>query len=348
MHHHYSSRPQRRRSYRPNRGKILACDYPGERFSLNLVADNCTDDTADRAREAGANVIVRVDPEKRGKGQALAYALEVLKNENSGEPGDAVLFLDADSSPESDYLRVMASHLVRGDVMIQGRYDVEGPDRNWFTRLTATSFVLRNRWQFPAYEALGLTIPLRGSGMCFERSLIYRLGWQSYGLTEDMEMTLRLIREKSRSPMERGRYRGSSCQPLPEKPGPSANAGRGANTVCGELFSGKKSPTRCDVAIGVPPYPCFFMVTPPFSMQLCVAMVLLVPAWLVGGWVWNLSVLILLLLAGYFFLGLERLDKQGLAAAAMLPVFALWRVGVYLTALFKKPAEWIRTVRSGK
>ncbi|MCD7896064.1 MAG: glycosyltransferase family 2 protein, partial [Planctomycetaceae bacterium] len=171
--------------------KILARDYPRDSFRLNVVADNCEDDTAGIARNAGATVLERRDPVNRGKGHALAYALETLKD----EAGDAVLFLDADSSPERDYLRVLASYRARGDVMIQGCYDVTEPDRNWFTRLTATSFVLRNRYQFPACDAWGLTLPLRGSGMCFERALIYRLGWESHGLNEDMEMTLRLIRD---------------------------------------------------------------------------------------------------------------------------------------------------------
>lgn len=324
--------------------KILACDYPRDRFSLNLVADNCDDDTAEIARKAGANVLVRFDREKRGKGHALAYALESLKD----EPGDAVLFLDADSSPESDYLRVLASYLVRGDVMIQGRYDVNEPNRNWFTRLTSTSFVLRNRWQFPACDALGLTLPLRGSGMCFERSLIYRLGWEAHGLTEDMEMTFKLIRENI--PVSFA-ARAVSRQFMPATPAQ-------AQTQRQRWSAGEHDLRKVILRNEIPEawrrrdwravLSLVLMAAPPFSLQLCLALVLLLPAWLVGGAAWGLSLLALGLFAGYFFLGLERLDRQGLAAAAMLPLFALWRVGIYLAALFRKPTEWIRTARNGK
>ena len=51
---------------------LLAVDYPRNRFRVVVVADNCTDKTAERAREAGADVIERVDATKRGKGYALA------------------------------------------------------------------------------------------------------------------------------------------------------------------------------------------------------------------------------------------------------------------------------------
>jgi len=324
--------------------KILACDYPRDRFSLNLVADNCDDDTAEIARKAGANVLIRFDREKPGKGHALAYALESLKD----EPCDAVLFLDADSSPESDYLRVMASYRVRGDVMIQGRYEVNEPNRNWFTRLTSTSFVLRNRWQFPACDALGLTLPLRGSGMCFERSLIYRLGWQAHGLTEDMEMTLKLIREKI--PVSFA-ARAVSRQFMPATP-------TQAKTQRQRWSAGEHNVRKIIVRNEIPDalrrrdpraaLSLVLMAAPPFSLQLCLALALLFPALLAGGLAVKLSLLTLGLFAGYFFLGLERLDKQGVAAAAMLPFFALWRVGIYLAALFRKPAEWIRTARTGK
>ena len=52
--------------------------YPAERFEVVVVADNCTDDTARLARAAGAEVLVRDEPDVRGKGQALRWAIERL------------------------------------------------------------------------------------------------------------------------------------------------------------------------------------------------------------------------------------------------------------------------------
>ncbi len=324
--------------------KILACDYPRDRFSLNVIADNCDDDTAEIARNAGATVLDRVDQINRGKGHALAYALDTLRD----EPGDAVLFLDADSSPERDYLQVLASYHARGDVMVQGRYDVTDPDRNWFTRLTATSFVLRNRWQFPAFDAWRLTLPLRGSGMSFQRSLIYRLGWESHGLNEDMEMTLRLIHENipvtfAANAVCRQFMPATPAQARTQRQRWSAGEHNLRKTIFQRELPGALKRREWRAALSL-----VNMAAPPFSLQLCVALGLLLPAYVAGGSAWALSLVAVGLFAGYFFLGLERLDKQGVAAAAMLPLYAVWRVGIYLAALFRKPAEWIRTARSGK
>src|SRR5262245_20140826 len=66
-------------------GQIAACvrslraqDYPAERFEVVVVADNCADDTAARAAAAGARVLVRDDPDARGKGHALRWATDRL------------------------------------------------------------------------------------------------------------------------------------------------------------------------------------------------------------------------------------------------------------------------------
>ena len=57
---------------------LSAVDYPRSRYRIFVVADNCTDDTAQRATAAGACVILRTVPEARGKGHALAFAFDGL------------------------------------------------------------------------------------------------------------------------------------------------------------------------------------------------------------------------------------------------------------------------------
>ncbi len=322
-------------------GKILAFAYPRDRFALYVVADNCRDNTAALAKAAGAKVLERTDAVHKGKGHALAYALEQIRS----RAGDAVLFLDADSSPAPDYLRVMARYIARGDRMIQGRYEVEDPDRNWFTRLTSTSFVFRNSWQFPAMDALGLTLPLRGSGMCFATPVIYELGWTAHGLTEDTEMTIRLIRAGVRVSFAPDAV---SRQFMPGTPGEAAaqrirwSAGeRGVRSV----LLGEEIPWAFKARRWRDLASLILMAAPPFSLQLCGVLLL---ATLTGiletnlQWPW---VFILLAYGGYFLLGLGRLDRQGLEALAMLPVFVLWRAGIYLIACVRKPLDWIRTPR---
>src|SRR4051812_33412110 len=71
---------------------LLAIDYPTALFDVLVVADNCEDDTANRARGAGAQVLERQDTTARGKGYALHYAFERLP-----AAVDAVVVVDADT-----------------------------------------------------------------------------------------------------------------------------------------------------------------------------------------------------------------------------------------------------------
>ena len=50
----------------------------GGRGEVLVIADNCTDATAKLAEQAGARVLERVDPDRRGKGFAISYGAEAL------------------------------------------------------------------------------------------------------------------------------------------------------------------------------------------------------------------------------------------------------------------------------
>src|SRR5579862_6072340 len=64
---------------------LFAMDYPRELFRVLVVADNCTDDTAARARAAGAEVLVRDETRLRGKGHALAHAFTRILREGRAD-----------------------------------------------------------------------------------------------------------------------------------------------------------------------------------------------------------------------------------------------------------------------
>jgi len=75
---------------------LCACESGGGTLTVVVVADNCEDDTAARAEAAGARVLVRHDPDRRGKGYALDFAFRQLLN----EPFDAFMVVDADTRVE--------------------------------------------------------------------------------------------------------------------------------------------------------------------------------------------------------------------------------------------------------
>ena len=99
-----------------------------------VVADNCADETAARAEQAGARVFIRHDEERRGKGYALAHAFEKLHTEV-----DAIVVVDADTFVSPNLLRAFAARIELGALAVQADYAVKNPS-SWRTRLMAIAF----------------------------------------------------------------------------------------------------------------------------------------------------------------------------------------------------------------
>lgn len=162
---------------------VLASDYPPEMRRLVVVADNCTDRTADRARSAGAECYERMDEARRGK----PYALDWMVRQLPLERYDAVVIVDADTVVDPAFLQAMDRHVRRGERAIQGYFGVLNPEETWLTRLGVVPAALKFRLQFPGKQSLGLSCPLAGNGMCFAASLMREKGWNAFSLTENWE-----------------------------------------------------------------------------------------------------------------------------------------------------------------
>ncbi len=166
---------------------LLTVDYPPALFDVVVVADNCTDDTAAQARDAGAQVLERNDLTLRGKGYALHHAFERLP-----ENVDAVVVIDADTLVSPNILQAFAARLLAGAPAVQADYAVRNPDASWRTRLMAIAFgsfhIVRSRGR----EKLELSCGLRGNGMCFSQQLLRDVPHHAYSLVEDVEYGIRL------------------------------------------------------------------------------------------------------------------------------------------------------------
>jgi cellulose synthase/poly-beta-1,6-N-acetylglucosamine synthase-like glycosyltransferase len=162
-------------------------NYPEHLFQVVVVADNCTDATADRARDAGARVLERHDSSKRGKGYAIQYLIDSLIQAKEFDLLDALVFIDADSTVHPDLLRRFAQNLDSGDDWIQCYDAVGNADQSWRTRLMAYAFSLINGVTLQGQSALGLSAGFRGNGMCISTAGLRRVPWSSQGLTEDLE-----------------------------------------------------------------------------------------------------------------------------------------------------------------
>ena len=133
---------------------------PGDR--VIVIADNCRDETAARALRAGACVVERRDPDRIGKGYALAAAVEFARS----NPPDVALVVDADSRPGESLVATLAALAHASGRPAQASYTLEPPRDAWLgAQLSAFAFRLRNQIRPRGLARLGLPCPLLGSGM---------------------------------------------------------------------------------------------------------------------------------------------------------------------------------------
>ncbi|MCG8539392.1 MAG: glycosyltransferase [Clostridia bacterium] len=165
-------------------------NYPRELYDIMIIADNCTDNTAQIARKMGAQVFERFNGIERGKGFALKWMFKRIYKMNRH---DAIVVFDADNLVDQDYLMYMNNELIQGHKIIQGYLDTKNPDDTWVTKSYAISYWYMARiWQV-ARQKLQLPGALGGTGMCFEINTLKKLGWDATSLTEDLEFTMKAI-----------------------------------------------------------------------------------------------------------------------------------------------------------
>jgi 1,2-diacylglycerol 3-beta-glucosyltransferase len=167
---------------------LRQADYPADRLDVVVVADNCSDRTAELARAAGAEVLERRDEKRRGKGHALAWGLERLRGR-----AEAVVLIDADCTVSPGALRALTSRLCSGAAAVQADYRVANPKEAPAAALRYAGFVLVNTVRPLGKSRLGLSCGLTGTGMGFDARLLERLPWAASSLAEDAEQHLRIV-----------------------------------------------------------------------------------------------------------------------------------------------------------
>lgn len=166
-------------------------DYPKELYDIFVIADNCTDKTALKARNAGALVYERFNKTKRGKGYALEWMFDkIFKMEKKY---DSVVIFDADNLASRNFLKEMNKKLCEGHKVVQGYLDSKNPKDTWITGSYSIAFWSSNRmFQLSRYN-LGLSSQLGGTGFCIDTEILKELGWGATCLTEDLEFSCKLV-----------------------------------------------------------------------------------------------------------------------------------------------------------
>jgi cellulose synthase/poly-beta-1,6-N-acetylglucosamine synthase-like glycosyltransferase len=170
---------------------IRALDYPAGRFDTYVVADNCTDRTAEIARAAGAQVEERYDPTARGKGYALRWLLARMRER--GARFDAYVVLDADTVVESSLLRRLDARFEAGSRVVQVYYTVLNAGESPVAALRFAALAAVHYLRPLGRARLGLSCGLKGNGMAFLAEVLDRYGWEWFTLAEDVELHLALV-----------------------------------------------------------------------------------------------------------------------------------------------------------
>lgn len=163
-------------------------DYDKSLFDIYVIADNCTDKTAEVARENGVIVYERFDETKKTKGYALNWFLDKMKDKK--EDYDALLVFDADNVVDKNFLNVMNKKLCQGEVLVQGYRDIKNPTDTWVSGGYAIFYWTMNRLYHLARYNMGLSPLINGTAFMVKWDLLIDEGWNTKTLTEDIEFAL--------------------------------------------------------------------------------------------------------------------------------------------------------------
>lgn len=165
-------------------------NYPKDLYDIFVIADNCSDRTAEIAHKHGAIVYNRTNNIERGKGYALEWMFSKIFHLE--QRYNVVSVFDADNLVSSNFLYEMNKQLCKGHKVVQGYIDSKNPFDSWITCSYSIAFWLANRiFQLPRYY-LGLSCGLCGTGFCIDIEVLKQIGWGATCLTEDLEFTMKL------------------------------------------------------------------------------------------------------------------------------------------------------------
>lgn len=170
---------------------LINQNYPKDYYDIYVIADNCTDRTAEIAEKAGAIVLKRFDEEHKTKGYALQWFLEQKIKEDA--PYDAFCIFDADNIVDSNFLKAMNKKLCQGEDVVQGYRDIKNPTDSWVSAGYALFYWTMNRFYHLARYNVGLSPLINGTGFMVRFDVIKPDGWNTNTLTEDIEFSLKRI-----------------------------------------------------------------------------------------------------------------------------------------------------------
>lgn len=318
---------------------------------LLVVADNCTDDTAVLAAAAGAEVIVRNDAARRGKGYALDFGVRHLER----DAPEVAIVVDADCQVAAGALERLARLCARTGRPVQALDLMHAPSGSGMrARVAEFAWLVRNHVRPLGYHRMGLPCQLMGTGMAFPWTFIRAAPLASGHIVEDLKLGLHAARAGA-APL----FCPQACV-TSEFPRDDAGAltqrTRWEHGHLATLLSDAprflvKAAARRDGALAamaldvcVPPLALLALAS--FAAFASGAALLAA-----GGGAFALAAAgaALALLAAAVLLAWHRFGRRAISVRelAAAPLYALCKLPMYAKFLLRRQAEWVRTQRDG-
>lgn len=165
-------------------------DYPQDKVKIFVVADNCTDNTAQICRDLGCTVFERFNQQQIGKGYALNFLFaNIYKNFPDYEP-DAFFVFDADNVLTKNYIKEMNKALDKGVKVCTSYRNSKNFGTNWISAGASLGFIRECRFLHRPKAVLGLNSHVSGTGFYVSKEVLtFKQGWQHVTLTEDIEFS---------------------------------------------------------------------------------------------------------------------------------------------------------------
>ena len=163
-------------------------DYPKELLTIFVVADNCTDNTAEIARSKGCICYERFDNEHKTKGYALEFLFDRIEEDYGRMSFEGYFVFDADNLLKKDYVTKMNDAFDAGEKIITSYRNTKNFDENWIASTYALHWIRSIRYNHRARSVLHLATNIQGTGFLFTNEIV-KNGWHYTSLTEDRALT---------------------------------------------------------------------------------------------------------------------------------------------------------------
>ncbi|MEB3282045.1 MAG: glycosyltransferase family 2 protein [Lyngbya sp.] len=314
-----------------------------------VIADNCTDKTAEIARQTGVTVLERHNPDQRGKGYALDYGLQFLK----ADPPEVLVMVDADCRVEPGTIEQITQKAMATLRPVQALYLMEIPPQPTpKDSISALAFLVKNQVRPQGLERLNFPCALTGTGMAFPWSILGQVSLASGNIVEDMQLGVDLAiaghpplycpeglvtgilpQQEQAATKQRTRWEHGHLQTI--------------LTQVPRLLKASLQQRRLDLLVMA-----LDLFVPPLSLLVMLWLGTTIIATIAGvvGLSWQPAILsaiegglmLIAILAAWSKYGRERISGWTLLS---VPLYILWKIPLYFGFLVKREKQWVRTER---